>query len=77
MTSSKTRSRGTCQDGRGRLLDAVQLAETLGKDGLKRRVFSSGLESSSQVPRLRGISLEGLKRNPNTECKRGVWLSVS
>jgi hypothetical protein len=44
---------------------------------LTLRVFSPGLGSSSQVPRLRVISLEGLKRNPNTEYRGGVWLSVS
>ena len=27
---------------------------------------------SSQFPRLRGISLEGFKRNPSTESRRGV-----
>jgi hypothetical protein len=44
---------------------------------LTLRVFPSRLGSSSQVPRLRGISLEGLKRNPNTEYRCGVWVSVT
>jgi hypothetical protein len=38
--------------------------------------FLARIRGSSQFPRLKGISLEGLKRNPNTECARGVWFSV-
>jgi hypothetical protein len=39
---------------------------------LTLQIFSSGLGGSSQFPRLRGISLERVKRNPSSKYGRGI-----